>query len=714
MTVAAALLLMAIGVAALWLRFNAVPPALGEQIAGDLVNYFYPLNRLAAERLSAGELPLWNPDACSGIPLLATLQVAVFYPGTWLSVALPSAQAMPLVLGIECLLGGGFCVLLFLRWGAGSVSAAAGGLLFVYACLLGQTFWPPQVHTIVWLPWLLLCVESLARRWQWRWWVGLALGTALQILAGFPQYVAYTWYLLGPYALLRMWACREPALGPRLAGLALAAALGLGLAAVQLLPTLEAASLSGRGTSLTPEEIHYLTGLDAPLAPFFANVIDPTPKLRAFDFRDGSGYLGLVTLPLLLIGAVFGRPRGIVLLMLAVGGAALLLSFGYRGPTRGLYEIYAALPAGDLFRTPERFRLLVFFSAISVAVLGLAQVERRLPDVVRIRSPWARVAARACPAAIGLLLAVDLAASTGAYGSLRAFPSAWSQVFHAKGATVIAADELARLDPGPQNGRVELLDVWPLTAPAPIRVPRIACYEPLAPRPWPELFERMGGDPVWGQLFFDLDPDRFAAFYDAASVRHIVVHSGRGVGPVLLARHWHGKLGPPEPAPMPGLEIEVRSNDDALPRAYRIERFEVATVDEALEHLTRGDVDFRELALVDRDPGLSSGERGASPARITLYEPERVEIQVEGEREALLVLTDTWYPGWSATLDGNEREILRANGVYRAVSVPPGHHRVVFEYRPASLGAGIALSVVSAAALGLVPLFTRGLRAVVP
>ena len=43
-------------------------------------------------------------------------------------------------------------------------------ILFVFACQLGQTFWPNQVAAIAWLPWLLLCGDSLARRFQWRWW----------------------------------------------------------------------------------------------------------------------------------------------------------------------------------------------------------------------------------------------------------------------------------------------------------------------------------------------------------------------------------------------------------------------------------------------------------------------------------------------------------------------------------------------------------------
>jgi uncharacterized membrane protein YfhO len=78
-----------------------------------------------------------------------------------------------------------------------------------------------------------------------------------------------------------------------------------------------------------------------------------------------------------------------------------------------------------------------------------------------------------------------------------------------------------------------------------------------------------------------------------------------------------------------------------------------------------------------------------------------VEIEAETAGEVLLVLTDTYYPGWEARVDSVPVEIFRANGLHRAVRVPAGRHSVVFEYRPASLRWGLALSVGSGLVLGL-------------
>jgi uncharacterized membrane protein YfhO len=73
-----------------------------------------------------------------------------------------------------------------------------------------------------------------------------------------------------------------------------------------------------------------------------------------------------------------------------------------------------------------------------------------------------------------------------------------------------------------------------------------------------------------------------------------------------------------------------------------------------------------------------------------------VEVAVTAPRAGFLVLSDVFYPGWTATVDGSETPIEKANGFARAVRVPPGEHSVVFEYSPRSLKAGLAISLISA------------------
>jgi uncharacterized membrane protein YfhO len=83
-------------------------------------------------------------------------------------------------------------------------------------------------------------------------------------------------------------------------------------------------------------------------------------------------------------------------------------------------------------------------------------------------------------------------------------------------------------------------------------------------------------------------------------------------------------------------------------------------------------------------------------ATVTRDEDERVVVVTEAASAALLVLADTYYPGWTATVDGKPVPIVRADYGFRGVAVPRGRHEVEFRYAPASLrcGAGVSAAAV--------------------
>jgi uncharacterized membrane protein YfhO len=79
---------------------------------------------------------------------------------------------------------------------------------------------------------------------------------------------------------------------------------------------------------------------------------------------------------------------------------------------------------------------------------------------------------------------------------------------------------------------------------------------------------------------------------------------------------------------------------------------------------------------------------------IISYTPNRVII-AKNEGEGTLVLSDTYYPGWKATIDGVEEKVLRVNNIFRAVEVPKGKHIVVFDYKPKSFTWGLIITIIS-------------------
>jgi Bacterial membrane protein YfhO len=115
-------------------------------------------------------------------------------------------------------------------------------------------------------------------------------------------------------------------------------------------------------------------------------------------------------------------------------------------------------------------------------------------------------------------------------------------------------------------------------------------------------------------------------------------------------------------------------------------------------------IDLRAAAVVERD--AAEGPASARPAAgrefsaqtITHYEPDRVEIESRLDEPGLLVLSDAYYPGWKALVDGQPRAVYRVNGTVRGVFVEAGVHQVSFRYEPDGLPAWLLMSAVSSLA----------------
>jgi len=140
-------------------------------------------------------------------------------------------------------------------------------------------------------------------------------------------------------------------------------------------------------------------------------------------------------------------------------------------------------------------------------------------------------------------------------------------------------------------------------------------------------------------------------------------------------------------------------NRDALPRAFVAHHAEIVSDDQALERLKTPCFPYDKWVLLSDTPASALREAeassGSDQATVVEYKPERVVVNVKTESAGYLVLTDSWYPGWVAWIDGHETPIDRADYIFRAVPLSPGQHTVVFEYHPASLLWGAVISGMS-------------------
>lgn len=163
----------------------------------------------------------------------------------------------------------------------------------------------------------------------------------------------------------------------------------------------------------------------------------------------------------------------------------------------------------------------------------------------------------------------------------------------------------------------------------------------------------------------------------------------------------------------------IYRNREAFPRAWLVHAAEsVATGDleGAGRHLLARQHELARWAVVEHPRGLAlAPASGPESVRWELATSSRLVLTVEASAAALLVLSDSYYPGWRASVDGVERPVLATNLAMRGVELSAGRHRVELAFRPWSHRVGLATSGLSALLLGLAwPRFRRSAGAAGP
>ena len=152
----------------------------------------------------------------------------------------------------------------------------------------------------------------------------------------------------------------------------------------------------------------------------------------------------------------------------------------------------------------------------------------------------------------------------------------------------------------------------------------------------------------------------------------------------------------PLPA-QPAGKAFIHRNARALPRvrlagkpAYAKDVTEAIAL---IKSLTMVDQLRDRLIVEDPTRPLPPDAEVTGRARITMEIPERVVVETESPSPSYLVISDSFDPGWSATVDDQSATIHPAYCAFRAVYLPKGKHTVVFEYSPAGFKLGLWISV---------------------
>jgi hypothetical protein len=368
----------------------ALPAAFGHPVVpGDDLTQNLPLRELVGTQLAHGHLPLFDPYIWSGAPLLAGWNAGAAYPLTWLFAVLPGDAAWSVNLAAAAGVAGVGCFAFLRASGLGAVASWLGGLTYAFGgAMAAQVTHIGLYIGMSWVPVALLATNRLTRRRDvagadlgrnvagdrasprrsadatWPWCAVLGASVGLAALSGEPRAVTNAAVVLVIYALWRVWPLLRVARVDRLHGGRAAArraatavvvgwVLGAGLAAVQLVPGLEAVAVSQRssgaaylfGAGSLP--VRWLLLLGVPDLLGGSGTLGQPTFFASYSLTEVTSDVGVLSLvaAFALAGRALGaRRRGEGsewAVWYVVGAAGVLLALGSHTP---LWHLFVHLP----------------------------------------------------------------------------------------------------------------------------------------------------------------------------------------------------------------------------------------------------------------------------------------------------------------------------------------------------------------------------------
>jgi len=688
---------------------------------GQFVPYAIHAVRAVA---NGGRGLLWNPFNGCGVPFFANGVAGLLYPPHWLFLAFETNLALHLVLILDVVVAGLGMYLLARHWTlAWSATLAAVLAIEIGYPMTHFAAWNPMITgAFAWTPWVLLACERLLIRPTLAGVAALAAALAIQFLPGLLVMNALTYQLLAcrvAWELAVRW--RRP---PWRAAAAVAAGMILGpsLVAVQLVPYAEFARESSRVAVPVGERLDVLT------LPF-------SQYVRTATLRVPEVPLLVVSIALAALALVPTRTRRASAFYLALAFVSAVLALG---PLTPLFDVYLLLPPGlTVLNVPTRVFWVTGLSLCLLAPFGVEALTRRdhrralvlallvCVTLVMLTPGGLR---RGEGVALGLLAAVLMAAL------MREAPRrlvGWLAVaalttnlvvmpLRFPGGLVDGLDFLRvheatlRAIAGPPEGAQGRLYIIPSfrsevagdlmrRTSTVLGLQNFSHYEALAARRQVD-YEVMMRSGTPGRTFadkfvaaFGLTPQYRARLFDVAAIRHLVTPEEDATARTGAPSDLH------EFTLVPSADggLRIYRNNHALARARFVPHVEVVTEPLALlQRMATGDDDLTRVAFVEAPPsdGFVGDPTTASSGdvRFVVDDPEHVAIDVDAPTRGFLLLADSFYPGWQATVNGSAVPVMRANYMFRAVEVPAGLARVEFRFAPRSMRIGALISAIAA------------------
>lgn len=685
--------------------------------SSDLVDFNYPQRVYVAQQLRQGKIPLWTPYQAYGFPLLAEAQSGVFYPPNLILFSLfrpPLAFNLSILSALVILSLGTYFYFKYLHLHTFTCAVSASLICFT-AFFIAHLRHVQLLESAAYLPWVLLFIEKIIETEKAKSAIFLAFTLAFSFLAGHipTNYalilIAVIYFLL---AVNQENRTRKESIKPILLFF-MSFLLAGALVAIQLIPTLEMVAYSTRQTFAPMEASHLpLKQLLTFINPYFFG--DPGRSSYRSDvpvsFWESAGYIGL--LPLMLGFIVFlkrSRLRhSLIVSRLAVYRILIVLSlfFILGVPTQFFKFLWQFVPLLTLTRLPVRFLLFLTFFLFLLFAVCLEQIIKS-----RLKYRYLLVLG------IFILTLTDLGYYFyGHYGQMPAkdvlaVPQTAQFLLKDKEDFRIFTHnqrdfyQLAQSAAGGWRGNLRPY----LTARELLSATTNSLYGVKSvhfPNEYAGAFSLEESSSLsiltQGEMIF------LPAAAKLLGLQNIKYVLAQDLEPVpegfikVFSASSSGNLPP----------INVYRNSKFLSRAYLVPGAVILPRDKIISFLVSPDFDPSRQVILEKAVTLDevTDTRVGTKVEILADDTDRLQIQVQTPESAFLVLSDSYYPDWTAQVDNVETEILRADYAFRALPISAGTHRVEFVYQPKSFFWGAFISGVAVCGIILYSLIRSAVK----
>lgn len=716
----------------------------------DIEFVFYNIRSLLFEMGRARHLYLWNPYELSGMDCVGDIQKGMFYPLNIFFYFVPTGPALTLYTLLHFLICGLSTYLLLRSRGASSWASLCGGCAFTFGSFIvlhisSQNF----LGTICWLPLLLYFSEKTFCTLKLEFALCCGALMALMFLAGSPQifyYVCLFQSLYLVYKLAHFFRARELThAGAALLLSAVVILFSFSLSAVQLFPFIDVSSHTFRqgGTSyeFCNSYCETFRMLKTLLVPYFYGNLHQGTYTGDWYFFDAVSYFGILPLFLAVLGLLRSRDglRNFFLaVMILAGGTALGKNFIF------FPLCYKFVPFFDMFRAHCRLMSLVNLGVAVSAAWGLDSVL----------AGDDRVTIRRILTITGSVILLALALALGTEHPVRSSQiaeSGWMCILTAASWLILRAavdQKIGRTAFAVGAILILLIDLGSFGARYVKAVPRstVAASGPFGAIPADggrfrictntysgadekmiQKSMRFGRENIQGfnalaygdyvsYLFYNemlmLPSTEFIERLRIPSYAFIIANY-RSTPVSLLNVKYYFALSHEN-------KLEVRENDNFLPRYFYFENVAVyRDREKILKYMTRPDFDPRRTGFLEET--LSQGEKSllkrlarapckSDEVKEVSYSPDDICLKVMTSTPKMLFMSEVYYPGWAATLDGVPVKIFRCNYIFRAIAVPTGAHELRMKFIPPGYLEGLRVTVAALIILCVAAAFIYAMR----